>query len=517
MLRDGYDPLNLFESVPQLAREMDPILCQLDPLLDDEPLFARVKADLAHRSPQTRTRGRPSTPVAVILRMLVVKRLYGFSYEETEQFVADSLVLRQFCRLYWERAPDDTTLIRWANQIDPATVAQLNDRVVALARSLKVTRGRKLRVDSTVVPTNIHHPTDGSLLADGVRVLSRLLRRAKALLGDRPDLGKKAFRNRSRSVRERVRRLHRHARRVREAEKAPPPPKKAGKPPASSQGATPLGKRRAVTPPAPGNPEARSAAGSSKAATAARTAMKQTYERLITLTEKSRAQAKKVGEALQEHGGEKAKRLVAVLTTFVPRVGQVIDQARRRVLGGEKVPAAEKSVSLFEPQTQIVKRGKPGADVEFGRKVWLGEVEGGIVSGYRVLAEVGPDARYLGESLTKHKEQFGRAPELLTGDRGVASPENEALAKAAGVKRVVLPASGKVPPERRAREKEGWFRRGYRFRAGIEGRTSVLKRRFGLNCCLEHGEAGMGRCVGWGILVSNLRQIAQVQAARQAS
>jgi IS5 family transposase len=521
MLRDCYDPLNLFESVPQLAREMDPVLCQLDPLLDDEPLFARVKADLAHRSPQTQTRGRPSTPVAVILRMLVVKRLYRFSYEETEQFVADSLVLRQFCRLYWERAPDDTTLIRWAHQIEPATLEQLNDRVVALARSLKVTRGRKLRVDSTVVPTNIHHPTDGSLLADGVRVLSRLLRRAKALLGDRPDLGKEAFRNRSRSVRELVRRLHRQARRVREAEKAPPPLKKAGKQPASSQDAMPPGKRRAATPaatpPAPGNPEARSGAGSSKAATAARTAMKQTYERLITLAEKSRAQAKKVGEALQDQGGKKAKRLVAVLTTFVPRVGQVIDQARRRVLGGEKVPAAEKSVSLFEPQTQIVKRGKPGHDVEFGRKVWLGEVEGGIVSGYRVLAEVGPDAHYLGESLTKHKEQFGRAPELLTGDRGVASPENEALAKAAGVKRVVLPASGKVPPERRAREKEGWFRRGYRFRAGIEGRTSVLKRRFGLNCCLEHGEAGMGRCVGWGILVSNLRQIAQVQAARQAS
>jgi transposase, IS5 family len=82
---------------------------------------------------------------------------------------------------------------------------------------------------------------------------------------------------------------------------------------------------------------------------------------------------------------------------------------------------------------------------------------------------------------------------------------------------VVLPASGKVTAERRAREKEGWFRRGYRFRAGIEGRTSVLKRRFGLECCLEHGESGMGRWVGWGILVSNLRQIAQVQAARQAS
>jgi transposase-like protein DUF772 len=105
--------------------------------------------------------------------MLVVKRLYGWSYEQTERFVSDSIVLRQFCRLYLEPAPDDTTLIRWANTIGPKTVGSLNERAVELARSLKVTRGRKLRVDSIVVETNIHHPTDSALLGDGVRVLSR--------------------------------------------------------------------------------------------------------------------------------------------------------------------------------------------------------------------------------------------------------------------------------------------------------------------------------------------------------
>src|SRR5215203_112705 len=96
-----------------------------------------------------------------------------------ERFVNDSIVLRQFCRLYLQRTPDDTTLIRWANVIGSQTVASLNERAVELARSLKITRGRKLRVDSTVVETNIHHPTDSALLSDGVRVLSRLLRRAK--------------------------------------------------------------------------------------------------------------------------------------------------------------------------------------------------------------------------------------------------------------------------------------------------------------------------------------------------
>ena len=203
MIVDRYAPMNLFELVPKLELEMEPELAQLDELLEDDVLFERVKADLSRRYPNSARLGRHSTPVEVILRMLVVKRLYGFSYEQTEHFVCDSIVLRQFCRLYLEGAPDDTTLIRWANVIGAQTVAALNERAVELARSLKVTRGRKLRVDSMVVETNVHHPTDSALLGDGVRVLSRLLRRAKKapsaeVVGR---LGKEIFRTRNRSVR----------------------------------------------------------------------------------------------------------------------------------------------------------------------------------------------------------------------------------------------------------------------------------------------------------------------------
>ncbi len=219
MIVDRYDPINLFEMVPKLELEMDPELVQLDELLDDDVLFGRVKADLARRYPNSKRLGRRSTPVEVILRMLVVKRLYDWSYERTEHFVSDSIVLGQFCRLYLEPVPDDTTLIRWANQIGPETVASLNDRAVELARSLKVTRGRKLRVDGAVVETNIHHPTDSALLGDGVRVLSRLLRRAKKILSteevDR--LGKDLFRTRNRSVRRTAQRLHRTKPGVRES------------------------------------------------------------------------------------------------------------------------------------------------------------------------------------------------------------------------------------------------------------------------------------------------------------
>lgn len=151
MLRDCYEPIDLFALVPKLSLEMDPVLTQLDRLLDDDVVFQRVRADLAKRYPQTLTRGRPSTPVEVILGMNIVKRLFGWSYEDTEHFVNDSLVLRQFCRIYLERVPDDTTLIRWSNLIGDKTLHAANDQAVELARSLKVTRGRKLRVDSTVV------------------------------------------------------------------------------------------------------------------------------------------------------------------------------------------------------------------------------------------------------------------------------------------------------------------------------------------------------------------------------
>jgi transposase, IS5 family len=158
MIVDRYDPVNLFQMLPKLKLEFEPELAELDVLLDDDELFKLLKADLLKRHPHSARLGRHSTPVEVILRMLVVKRLYGWSYQQTEHFVSDSIILRQFCRLYLQSAPDDTTLIRWANLIGAKTLERLNERAVELARSLKVTRGRKLRTDATVVETNIHHP-----------------------------------------------------------------------------------------------------------------------------------------------------------------------------------------------------------------------------------------------------------------------------------------------------------------------------------------------------------------------
>src|SRR4051794_9341348 len=450
MLRNRYDRTDLFALVPQLGLHLEPQLEQLDRLLDDDELFERVRGDLARRYPRTGSRGRPSTPVEVILRMLVVMRLYGWSYERVEYFVNDSLVLRQFCRVYLEKVPDDTVLIRWANAIGPETLQALNDRVVQLARSLKVTRGRKLRVDTTAVETDIHFPTDSGLVGDGVRVVSRLLRRARAALGEAAAGLGEAFRSRVRPVRKLSQQLHRIARRKNE------------------QG---------------------------------REALKAAYGRLVATAKRTGAQGKRVLKALQSQADEPvARRLAARLAEVLPRLRQGIRQAERRVIENDPVPAGEKLLSLFEPHTQVIPRFKAGKAVEFGRKLRLDEVEGRLVTGYAVLERGGgQDQPYLADALANHKVRFGRAPRLLAADRGMASAENERLAKEAGVKEVALPHVGKAPPERRAEGKGHRFRKAYQFRAGTEGRIHALRRDFGLKRSRYHGERGIGRWVGWGV------------------
>jgi len=170
MLIDRYPPEDVFARLPELANQTDPVLIELDHLLDDDSLYQQVRHDLARRYRRTPVHGRHSTPAEVLLRLLVVQHLYAWSYQETVARVADSLVLRWFCRVYFQRVPAKTTLLRWAQTIQPDTLHALTDRASQLARQAKVTHARKLRIDSTCVQTSIHHPTDSGLLDDGVRV-----------------------------------------------------------------------------------------------------------------------------------------------------------------------------------------------------------------------------------------------------------------------------------------------------------------------------------------------------------
>ena len=449
MLRDSYEVDKFFTGIQELMSGMDRQLAQIDQLLDDDKLYQMVRQDLEQRYPLTKSTGRPSTPVEVILRMLVVKHMYNLSYEKTEQYVKDSLVLRRFCRVYFESVPDHSVLNKWALQIQPATLEALNERVVGLATKLRVTKGRKLRTDGTVIETNIHYPTDSSLLSDSVRVLSRALKKAEDVLEKAGGLAKETFRDRTRSARRTARQIGRAAR----------------------QGSA---------------------------------ATKKAYRHLVKTTRASIQQAQIVLEALKAETSAQAERARATLETFIPRAQQVVDQTVRRVFEGEKVPAQDKLVSIFEAHTDIIRRGKANRDTEFGHKVWFDELDGGIISRYHVLDGNPPDEAQWEPALDNHVKLFGRPPRLASADRGVSSPDNEAYATHLGVKRVILPERGAKSDERIRYERQSWFRRGRYWHAGIEGRISVLKRKHGLDRCLNRGQDGFESWVAWGVIANNL-------------
>lgn len=463
MLQDRHETDKLFDSILSLTNQMEPVLAQIDQLLEDEALYQLIRNDLAKRYPQTEQTGRNSTPVEVILRMLAVRRLYGLSYERTEYQVRDSLVLRQFCRVYLNEVPDDTTLIRWAGLIRAETLQSFNQRLTQLATQLKVTKGRKLRTDGTVVETNIHHPSDSSLLADSVRVLGRALRRAREVLQGQTDLGQQVFRNRIRSVRRLARQVGEALRKRGEA--------------AQEQGL-------------------------------------QAYRKLVKATQQTIKQAQQVLPALQAMSGQGAEKLGEVLEIFIPRAEQVVSQTVQRVFQGEQVPASEKIVSLFEPHTAIIRRNKARKPTEYGHKVWLDEVDGGIVTRWQVLEGNPNDDQQWIPSLEHHIECFRKPPNQMSADRGVHSSNNEQMAQEQGVKRVVLPQPGRKSEARKQYEKQRWFQQGRKWHAGVEGRISVLKRRHELDRCRDHGRQGFDKWVGWGVIAANLLVIGRKVAAK---
>jgi IS5 family transposase len=416
MLIDRYPPEDVFARVPELADQTDPVLVQLDRLLDDDHLYRQVRADLARRYRLTPVHGRHATPAEVLLRLLVVQPLYAWSYQETVARVADSLVLRWFCRLSFRRVPSKTTLLRWAQTIRPAMLQGLTDRAALLAQQAKVTRARKLRIDSTGVQTPIHHPTDSGLLGDGVRVLTRLIQRAKPLVAD-PLIGARdALRTRLRTVRRVLQQVHR----VRQAK---------GEEAAEQQ--------------------------------------REMYTRLLTLTRQTVRQAERVRETLRGRKEDLAKedlakedlapatllapsvplarvadRLTALFDRFLPLVQRGIHHAQARVLDGQPVASTEKVLSLVEPHTRVVKRGKRGAAVEFGRQVMLDAVEGGIVTRFHVLADTESECHPALPAVQHHRAVFGRPPWVVTGDRRLHPKGGEATAQHVGVTHVVIPRTG---------------------------------------------------------------------------
>ncbi|MCP4539296.1 MAG: ISNCY family transposase, partial [Chloroflexi bacterium] len=466
MLRLRYEPVDMItplQAFPEIYVDlsdfsMDPILSAMDKVLDDEKLLLLVWNDYAKRRPNCLKTGRPSTPVEATVRLQAIRRLYGWGYRTVRTQVKGSLMLRQFSRVYGHTVPSHTTMNDWALALKPCTTRLIHQRVVELSVEYGATAGKKLRTDGTVVETNIHYPTDSSLLADSGRVLGRMLKAGRELVGQVAGVSKSQFVNRTRSSKRLARKIAQNSR----------------------KGVKSRSKRQKL------------------------------YKKLLKTSQKSLDQARQAIPILEQHGGLAGQALADSLAHYIPLVERVIDQAYRRVVLNEKVPAPEKLVSLFEPHTAIIRRGKPAPrDTEFGRKVWLDEVEGGIISDYRVLSGNPSDKKQFKDSLLNHQILFCHSPELVSTDRGVYSSDNEQAAREAGVKQIAMPKPGHRTADRIEHEGQKWFRLARRFQAGVEGRISVVKRARHLDRCLDKGEVGFEKWVGWGCIVNNLVKIAQ--------
>ena len=228
---------------------------------------------------------------------------------------------------------------------------------------------------------------------------------------------------------------------------------------------------------------------------------------------------RRVGQRLRTATARAATRLRRAQQTLQqmrPLVQRVLRQTRARVLGGDThVP--DKVLSVFEPHTEAIRKGKVAKPTEFGKLVTIQEAEHQIITAFEVHGERPADVTLWTPALDRHRQIFGRAPDLAAGDKGFSSAANEQAARTRGVRRVVLPFRGRKSVARRAYERQRWFRRGQCWRTGSEGRISVLKRRHGLRRCRYRGADGVHRWVGLGVIADNLINVAAHLERRSAA
>ena len=218
--------------------------------------------------------------------------------------------------------------------------------------------------------------------------------------------------------------------------------------------------------------------------------------------------AQKCHEQLQRSPALEALGLCADLEHYLALARKAIDQCERRLFKGEKVPATEKIVSIFEEHTDIINRGKSQSPTEFGHKVLISTGKSGLITQYEIFRGNPSDEGMLGDILLRHTEQYGKAPQRLAGDRRFFSSDNETLAYGSGVKKVSISKPGYRSKKRQRIEKERWFKQGLRFRAGIEGIISVLMRSYGFKRCLWRGWESFKSYVGLSVVTFNLQKIA---------
>ena len=439
-----------------------------DAVLTDEDIVAAVYEALAKRHPKSRCRGRRGAPAEVVLRLLVLKHIRNWSYEVLEREVRANLVYRDFTRVGGGKMPDAKTMGRWGVALGPKVLKQVHERMVKIALEKGVTTGRRMRVDTTVVETDVHHPTDSTLLGDGVRVLTRIMKKITKIAGA---VGTK-LRDRSRSVKFRLLEIGRVAR---------------------AKGSIDQDK------------------------------LKRRYGQLLDATSRVVGQAKRFSAEISQ-GVKRARSVLEQLALeglrqeldlMESRVRQVMKQTRARIFRGN-TRSEGKLLSLFEPSTEVIRKGKAGKPNEFGKMVKLQEAENQIITDYEVYARRPYDSDLLVAAIQTHQALLGRVPRLVAADAAFYSAKNDAAAKAKGVKRVCIPNRSTKSPERKRAQRRRWFRDGQKWRTGCEGRISVVKRRHGLDRCRYKGSVGMDRWVGLGVIADNLVNIGRAMEKRAA-
>lgn len=446
-----------FSGGSKLTREHHKLYYEIDRLLDATPVsLDAVHADLAEGEHAKLKHNVAGVSSETILRMALVQAIEDLSLRDLIIRIEESQTLRFFVKVYDDALPHYSSYQKLVNLITPQTWEKINAVVVRLAKRKKKGRGRKLRLDTTAVESDIAYPTDAKLLSDYVRVAARLLRQTgkldAAILGGR--------RTRVKDAQALERRIAYEAR----------------------------GRNH-------------------------RAALKRLYRKLIAAAERTAAWSREVERAARVGRGlERSERLTMrelgeELTRYRELGERVITQARRRVLQGEAVPNDQKLFSLFEPHTELIKRGKAGKPVEFGHMVELHQIEDGIVSHYVVHAKKPVESDRLLAALARHRELFGALPEVCAADKGFHGAQ-VAQARELGV-RVAVPKKGRRDAEETRREHSTWFRLAQRFRAGIEGAISCLKRVFGLGRCLNKGWERFCSWVGARVLAHNLVHLAR--------
>ncbi len=436
---------------PDVDHEYAEELRAISRLLDSQPgLRESVRQDLTRLADRPET-GAPGMSGSEVLRALLIKKLFQLSYRELAFYLADSRTFGTFCGYGpLEDTPARATLAENIGRVRPETWRELSREVVRHAMEEGVEDGLRVRIDAMVTETDVHEPRDSHQLWDGVRALTRLMEEAEERFGFT-------------AYSDHTLRAKRRAREIRHCRE---------------------GSRR-----------------------------KDLYRDLLRVTEWGVEYAGRAILFLEGGWAEertRARKLVAKLRRFRDLLERVIDQARRRVLEGESVPASEKVLSVFEPHTDLII--KKGREVEFGHKIFLTGGASGLVLDCKVADGNPADSTRAVPLLERQESLYGEAPEQAAFDGGFASKANVAAAQELGVDDVAFHKKRGLEVGEMVRS--SWvYKRLRAFRAGIEGTISFLKRAFGLDRCTWEGADGFRAYVHSSVLAANLLTLVRQMGA----